>query len=172
MKREIWKTVENCKRYRVSSLGRIVSNAKSKDGSFKILKFGDKRGYYAITIIDDKGKRRNRTIHRLVAEHFLSNPKKLPQLNHKNGIKTDNKIKNLEWCTQKENVAHAIKNGRKGGVCGSKHYRAKLNEDDIKKIFFFKKEHIKVKEIADKFNVSARHIRDILNGKRWKHLQE
>lgn len=67
-------------------------------------------GYYRV-YLSKKGKVKKLYIHRLVAEAFIPNPNKLPQVNHKDGNKKNNKVENLEWCTAKENINHSFKIG-------------------------------------------------------------
>lgn len=69
----------------------------------------DKYGYYRICL-SYNNKRKNYSVHRLVAMAFIPNPENKPTVNHKNGIKTDNHVYNLEWATQKEQKEHSIKN--------------------------------------------------------------
>lgn len=99
----------------VSSYGRVMSvpitqernnRAYHKSGT-EITHHDNGRGYRVLSLYRN-GVQDQRTVHRLVAEAFIDNPKNLPEVNHKDGNKSNNKVKNLEWVTKSENVQHAV----------------------------------------------------------------
>lgn len=89
-------------RYSAAKNGRIYTH------KFKrfLNPYKDKQGYLKIDLIN-----KSFTLHRIIAKAFIPNPKNKPEVNHKNGIKADNKVSNLEWVTARENVMHAFKTG-------------------------------------------------------------
>jgi len=103
--------------YMVSSLGRVRLLERSgfrKNGRFfyvhsKIKKpYLTKAGYYRLHMEKNK-QSKHILVHRLVAEAFIPNPENKPHINHINGITTDNRVSNLEWCTPRENLIHSYK---------------------------------------------------------------
>lgn len=114
---EIWKNLRlsnSLYTYRISNSGkviyeRILTGHSNRRGAIKSCAKKpslSKSGYYYITIsVGDRAKKM--LLHRLIAEAFIPNPQNKPDINHINGIKTDNRIDNLEWCTHQENMQHA-----------------------------------------------------------------
>ena len=101
MKKEIWKPVVGYEGlYMVSNWGRVKS---IKFGKERILKQNIRRGYYYVGL-SKNGIVKNYYVHRLVATYFVDNPNNKEQVNHKDGVKTNNVYTNLEWVTQEENM--------------------------------------------------------------------
>lgn len=92
--------------YSINKNGDVFNKARNKKRA--IVK--TPKGYLCVGLTNENG-RKNVFIHRILAQIFIPNPENKPQINHKNGIKTDNRIENLEWVTNKENREHAIKHG-------------------------------------------------------------
>lgn len=92
--------------YYVTDEGDVYSVNYNRMGFVKKMKPSkDGKGYLFVSLMKNK-KRYIKKVHRLVAETFIPNPDNKPQVNHKNGNKTDNNVKNLEFCTCSENCIH------------------------------------------------------------------
>jgi hypothetical protein len=169
---EVWKKIEGFEKYEISNYGRLKVNLKfRKYRDYQSKMFNpckDKDGYFTTSL----SKNRNhypKKIHRLVAQSFLTNEYKHPVVNHINGIKTDNRVENLEWCTVKHNNIHAIKLGLSGQAPGEKHHMSKIKESDVLEILE-NKDNLFQWELAFRYNISQTQISRIVNKKRWKHL--
>lgn len=119
--KEEWKYIKGYEGlYQISNQGRIKAMAHIREirglrclYDEKYRKFStSKQGYYLCVLRKDK-HRKGFAVHRLVAQAFVPNPDNKPQVNHINGIKTDNRVENLEWVTAQENICHAQKNNLK-----------------------------------------------------------
>ena len=98
-----WRKISINENYLVSDTG-IVKSFFTKEG--KVLKqYDNGKGYMSVGI----GRRKREYVHRLVASAFIDNPENKKTVNHKNGIKNDNRVENLEWNTYRENNIHSIK---------------------------------------------------------------
>lgn len=114
--KEQWKPiVESNGMYEVSNTGKVRSLNYNKTGRIRELKQKINRYGYCVVTLHIEGKQKYPTVHRLVANAFIPNPDNKPQINHKSGVKTDNRVENLEWSTSSENVKHAFDNGLKAG---------------------------------------------------------
>lgn len=101
--KEKWKQIDGFSKYEVSTLGRVRHLV---NGIISQTTKQSNRGYLSVQIYNDQGKKVNKKVHRLVAETFIPNPCNKPQVNHIDEVNTNNEVKNLEWCTNLENMRH------------------------------------------------------------------
>ena len=179
MTEEIWRPIEGYEGlYEVSSYGRVRSLDKYVKCDYekyrlhkgKVLSPGkDKDGYLSV-VLSCNGKLHLKKIHRLVAEAFIPNPDNLPQVNHKDEDKTNNRVDNLEWCNRKYNCNYGSRNIRRRETLIKNGY---VNEENVglskekyrKKYYQDNKDKIKdnsrsyYQENKDKINEMRREYR-------------
>lgn len=141
---EIWRPVKGYENlYEISNLGRVKSlpRLKTSGAAGRILTKErylkpciNEKGYYLVVLSKPNEKKRSFNIHRLIMESFIPNPNNLPAINHINGIKTDNSLENLEWCTFGHNNRHAIATGLNTGR-GTKIKQICIQTGEVIKIF-------------------------------------
>lgn len=154
--------------YLISSYGRIFNTRTNK--YMKL--FMVPNGYYAVTLTFNTGQQKRFYIHRLVALAFIPNPSNKDQVNHLNGIKKDNYIENLEWCTSQENIMHAINTRMRSNLYGEKHPKNKYNKELIESICYLISIGKKPSEIISILNLSnpgriKRLIKHIKRKEQW-----
>lgn len=130
---EIWLPVVDYINYEVSNLGNIRSKNRSTTNSngithtYKSINLKpsiNKYGYYYVDLYAN-GNKRKMTVHRIVAIAFIPNPDNKPEVNHKDGIKANCTVSNLEWLTHAENNRHAFDTGLNIGMFGSDNPKSK-----------------------------------------------
>ncbi|MDR1182031.1 MAG: NUMOD4 motif-containing HNH endonuclease [Bacteroidales bacterium] len=162
---EIWKDIPEYEGlYQISNLGRVKSlfgnNQKRRD---KILKPALTNCGYLRTALTNHNKVCHLSIHRLVAITFIPNPEDKEQINHINGIKTDNHFKNLEWCSGSENMKHAYRIGLEK-PCDNGFKKAISIKDDNGS-----RTYKSIREMCRSENIDRRHVQRVLHGEKSKY---
>lgn len=156
------KVHSNHPNYVIYSDGRIWSDHSKRF----LTPFTDKDGYLEVTLNKVRWK-----VHRLIATLFIENDAIKPMINHKNGIKHDNRVENLEWVTATENNIHAYRNGL--SKTGENNIRSILTESEVKEILLSHKTRDKqysCSALSKKYGVAEQTIRDIIKRKTWTHI--
>jgi len=177
----IWKDILGYEGlYQISNQGVVksfdrITNTKHNSKQIrkgKILKMYKKR-YCAVSLSNNVGVVETKHIHRLVAETFIPNPLNKPTVNHISGIKTDNRVANLEWATYKENIVHSFKNNLQNNNCHKKSVIMKDLKDKKLKIFD------SIIEASKETGFNRQSIGNCCNGQRktshgykWKFVYE
>ena len=164
---EIWKPIAGTKGFiEVSNQGRVRSLLR---GEPRVLKTqADNKGYHRIRVTIEREKMSYK-VHREVAKAFIPNPDNLPQVNHKDGNKSNNAVDNLEWISNRDNAHHAIENGLwKNVLEGSR----KENESRKRPVIgYYTTENSCGSRYFESISeaeriIGSRHIVDVLKGRR------
>lgn len=161
---EIWRPIEGTNgKLEVSNMGRIKSNMR--DG--RILKScPDKKGYLRLRVTLDRQKLSFK-VHRLVAAAFVDNPDHLPQVNHIDGDKRNNRADNLEWVSNKDNAHHAIRNGLWSNVFEGSRKENERRKTPVIAIDILSGNRIRFESVSDaERSLGTKHITDVIKGKR------
>ena len=162
--KEYYKVIPFAEDYAVSNLG----NIKRLDIDRVLKQSISHCGYKRIGLTINK-KRKYFSVHRLVASVFMLNPLNYEQVNHIDGVKTNNHLFNLEWCNRSENMQHAIKIGLWDNK-GNKHPMCKLTEENVREIKKLLAQKISHRTLAKQFGIGKTAIGNISKGLKWKHI--
>ncbi len=172
--KEIWKPIPNYEDlYSVSNMGRLYIHSKTstmyyKDGTVRVRTIEGRvssqkalsRGYVRTVLLKD-GKRKTWSVHRLVLLTFIGKSDLL--CNHKNGVRNDNRLSNLEYCTPLENIRHGLQVLKKIRPKGDANVNTKIKSRKYKAIWVWRSKGYTHGQIAIPYNVSRSTIRVICN---------
>lgn len=173
---EEWKAVPDFTGlYEVSDQGRVRSvrlNRRTRPGL--ILKpRPSNQGYLRVRLYRPGGFRGDFLIHRLVATAFIGAPAPDLVVNHKNGIRVDNRAENLEWVTRSENQLHATRVLGHHGTFGEIHPQSKLTESEVKEIRrLYREGGLSQQALADRFGLNQNTVWKVVNRKTWGHVPD
>lgn len=153
--------------YFISEDGKVFRQTKTK---LKEVKIKLSKDGYLIVGLSKNNERKFYRVHRLVSECYIPNPNNLPQVNHINGIKTDNKVDNLEWVTPEQNMQHSYMN--RLSPVGEKHWKSKLTNEQadwIRKNYTYKHPDFNSVKLGKQFGVGHAQILKIVKNKNWNY---
>ena len=159
------KLIKNSCDYWVTDTGRVFR------GDRELAKNKMHNGYITVSIKYEGGSRKVQYVHRLVAEHFILNPEDKPVVNHKNLVKNDNRVVNLEWVTYQENNRHAHENGAFRRARGQ-HHHAIHSDELIHEICRLFQEGRRKIDIERRMGVDKGLLENIYRKKAWAHISK
>lgn len=162
---EIWKNIKGFRElYQISNLGRVRRTDTKKVLNLLTLS----KGYKGVRLYYTKKEAVTKKIHRLVAEYFIPNDLNLPQVNHIDGNKNNNKASNLEWCSNEYNMNHALVN------ClvkvGEQRFSSKCTEQSLQYIQDLIDYGFTIKQLSLVYCISKNCMKEIVRNHTYKHL--
>lgn len=157
--------------YEVSNLGRVRSLNYMKTGDIQILKLNKNNRGYLVISLSKNGKRKQFFVHRLVATAFITNNNNLTDVNHKNEIKTDNRVENLEWTTHKDNINYGTRTKRIVKIRSKKVMAISLTE---KKVIVFQSinQAYRFRFSKSSVGICCREKQKSYKGYYWRYIEE
>lgn len=154
------------KKYLITGTGQIINEKTNK----KVKPYKNEFGYLIVNVEDPySGKAKKRRVHRLVAEAYIPNPLGKPEVNHKDGVKFNNRPSNLEWCSSKENKDHGWATGLYTKR-GDKHPGSLLTASTVHEICKLMEEGARNVDISKAYNIDRDWVSHIRSGDIWKHI--
>jgi hypothetical protein len=161
--------IYSCKELIIYKDGRVAKRFTKK----KLKLTTNHKGYYVV-YLSVASKKHSVLVHRLIAKTFIKNHAKKTQINHINCNKKDNRVSNLEWVTNAENMAHGSANGlfkRKNIKYGSQMHTSKLVEKEVLEIRArYKQGNCTYQSLGEDYGVSLSTISDICKRRCWTHI--
>ena len=175
MSHEIWKCAAGCEPwYEVSNYGNVRSiDHVDRMGRFRkgkmLFQILDGKRNYLTVMIKQNGRFNRVSVHRIIAETFIDNPLNLPEVNHKDENKKNNRVDNLEWCDHSYNNNY----GRKSYCTkGENNPMAKITPDQVIEIRKKRVQGLSVNDIANIYGLATDHVYHIIERKIWRWLNE
>lgn len=157
--------------YEVSNLGRVRSlNREPRARYGRVLAATNNTYGYSQVSLRRGGKSKCCQVHLLVAEAFIGSRPMGHETNHRNGIKTDNRLGNLEWVTPYENHHHAVNMGLRDDPKGEENPAAKLTDNKVMHIREQYAAGATQQQLANECNVGTTTIGRVVRGETWKHV--
>lgn len=156
--------------YVVSESGEVVSLRNQRGTGHQMTQTPDVKGYPRVGLTDATGNQKGKRVHLLVAAAFIGPKPEGLQVNHKDGVKTNNHYSNLEYVTASENSRHADRTGLRRKPRGQKHGMSKMTDNKVRELRCRYAAGEKRARIARDFGIDVSNVWLIATRRAWAHV--